>query len=42
MTASVVEKTTPGGRLHGKRLIPVLRRKDYAQGAMHPRLGQHQ
>lgn len=27
---------------HGKRLLPVLRRKDFAPGDMHPELGQHQ
>ncbi|MGF1570527.1 MAG: TIR domain-containing protein [Nodosilinea sp.] len=27
---------------HGKRLIPVLRRKDFTQADMHPKLGQHQ
>jgi hypothetical protein len=27
---------------HNKRLIPVLRRKDYNRNGMHPKLGQHQ
>lgn len=27
---------------HGKRLIPILRRKDYTRTDIHPKLGQHQ
>ena len=27
---------------HGKRLIPILRRKDYTRTDLHPKLGQHQ